>query len=404
MSTTRLWAFAALLALFALCCAARPAMEFASDGIAWWDDDMVDKNIAMLHNLGVTHVRHDYWMHYFDPCSDKAAYAHQQYQKLVQKLLAQNPPIQVQMVISGIAYKDGIPVSLHGDQCPGKSPSGLNPSPSVFAQFVYNELPLIYSWGVRRISLWNEPNLKFFLSGSPVSGSDQTVANHASSALAKKYYQLYKAGLSAIRTLQKSGKVGKDLQILFGEISAPNNGIGFIDMVLSNGKLKADGLAIHPYQFCTPPDSKAKPPKSLPAQPAGWPDSVDPSARWYCTRWTPGGLAWVPDWKKAIARWAKSKKLTTFSGKPLPLYLTEFGLLRSPYSSSVAEATRVEWYPRAMEFARKQGVKQMLVFQINADNNHDVWDSGIVSPDGVTPLPSYYALKSWASNAGYSTH
>jgi len=57
-----------------------------------------------------------------------------------------------------------------------------------------------------------------------------------------------------------------------------------------------------------------------------------------------------------------------------------------------------------MEFARKQGVKQMLIFQINADNNHDVWDSGIVAPDGVTPLPSYNALKSWAAKAGYQTH
>jgi len=386
-----------------LSCAGKPAMEFASDGVAWWDDAMTQNNLRMLHSLGVTHLRHDYWMHYFDGCSDKAAYARQQYQKLVQSAI-NDYGIKVQMVISGIAYKDGIPVSLSGVPCAGKRPSGLNPSPADFARFVYNEVPLMYSWGVRRISLWNEPNLKFFLSGSPVAGSDQTKANHAGKALAKKYYQLYKAGLSAIRTLQKAGKIGKDLQILFGEISAPNNGIGFIDMVLKNGPLKADGLAIHPYQFCTSPESKAKPPKSMAAQPAGWPDSVDPSARWYCTRWTPGGLAWVPQWKAAIARWAKSKKLTTFKGKQLPLYLTEYGLLRSPYSSSVSEATRALWYPRAMEFARKQKVKQMLIFQINADNNHLVWDSGIVAPDGVTPLPSYNALKSWAKRAGYKTY
>jgi hypothetical protein len=297
------------------------------------------------------------------------------------------------MVISGIAYKDGIPVFLNGQQCAGKQPSGLNPSPSVFAKFVLDELPAMCEWGVKRFSLWNEPNLKFFLSGSPVAGDDQTVANRASSALAKKYYQLYKAGLSAIRTLQKAGKC-KGIQILFGEISAPNNGIGFIDMVLKNGKLQADGLAIHPYQFCSPPNSKAKPPKSMPAQPPGWPDQVDPSARWYCTRWTPGGLAWVPDWKKAIARWAKTKKLTTFKGKPLPLYLTEYGLLRSPYSSSVSEATRTKWYPIALDFARKQKVKQMLIFQINAEkDNHAVWDSGIVKSDGMTPLPSFYAIK-----------
>jgi len=314
MSSLRLFVLVALLFTFVLYCAAKPAMEFASDGVAWWDDDMTDKNLAMLYNLGVTNLRHDYWIHYFDTCSDKAAYAHQQYQKLVQK--AKPYGIKVQMVISGIAYKDGIPMSLHGDLCPGKGPSGLNPSPSDFAKFVYNEIPLMYSWGVRRISLWNEPNLKFFLSGSPNVGADQTTKNVASKALAKKYYQLYKAGLSAIRTLQKSGTIGKDLQILFGEISAPNNGIGFIDMVLKNGKLQADGLAIHPYQFCTPPDSKARPNKVMAAQPAGWPDSVKAGTKWFCTRYTPGGLAWVPEWKKAIQRWAKSKKLTTFKGKP----------------------------------------------------------------------------------------
>jgi len=266
------------------------------------------------------------------------------------------------------------------------------------------EVPRMYSWGVRRISLWNEPNLKFFLSGSPVAGSDQTKANIAGKALAKKYFDIYTTGLAAIRKLQASGRIGKDLQILFGEISAPNNGIGFIDMVLANGKLQADGLAIHPYQFCTQPNSKAKPAKVMAPQPAGWPDAPNPDARWYCTRWTPGGLAWVPDWKKAIQRWAKAGKLTTFGGKPLPLYLTEYGLLRTPYSSSVSEATRAAWYPIAMDFAKSQGVRQMLVFQINSDVHPDVWDSGIVKPDGVTPWPSYNALKSWASRNGYSTH
>jgi hypothetical protein len=256
---------------------------------------------------------------------------------------------------------------------------------------------------VRRISLWNEPNLKFFLSGTPNVGEDQTVANKATSALAKKYYQLYKAGMSAIATLQKARVVGKDLQVLFGEVSAPNNGIGFIDMVLKYGKLKADGLAIHPYQFCTRPDSKARPKKSMAAQPPGWPDNVNSQTRWYCTRHTPGGLAWVPEWKAAIQRWAKSGRLTTRSGKALPLYLTEYALLRSPYSASVSEATRVAWYPIAMNFARKMKVKQMLIFQINADNNHAVWDSGIISPDGNTPLPSYNALKKWAKSAGYQT-
>jgi len=314
--------------------------------------------------------------------------------------------IAVQMVISGIASKrEGIPKRLDGSVCGSGQPSGLNPSPQYFHDFVYRELPYIWDMGVRRISLWNEPNLKFFLSLTGQVNEDQTQAeNNANRAQGKRYYQLWKKGLQAVRELQKAKRIGA-MQVLFGELSSPNNGVGFMKEVFRNGKIQTDGLAIHPYQFCTPPDSKARPPKTpMPPAPANFNTrevAEHPNSKWVCRRAMKGGMGWIGDWKKQIAQWKKEKKLTTFQGKAVPLYLTEWALLRGPYVSSVAERYRVNWYPRAMNFALKHKVKQMLIFQINRDTNPAVWDSGILDTDGLTPLPAYTALQKWARSKGY---
>jgi hypothetical protein len=399
---TRTFLLAVVMAGIALCCAARPAMEFAVDGFPWWDNAGVDRNLAAIKALGVTHVRHDFWMQNFI-CTDKAADALTQHKLLVQKLVAAG--IKVQFVISGAAAKNfGTPQNKDGSYC-NMAPTGKNPSPKAYANFIKTHLPAICEWGVKRISLWNEPNLKFFLSSSSKVNTDQTQKeNNANPKQAKLYYDLYRYGLAAVRHVQTRVPKCKGLEVLIGEISAPNNGIGFMDMVLKNGPLKADGLSIHPYQFCTPPNSKAKPPAgAMPPQPARYTDrDVAESSHWQCRQYRVGGMAWIPDWKKAIARWAKSKKLTTFKGKQVPLLLTEYALLRSPYSASVSEDLRAKWYPIAANWALKNKVKQMLFFQLNMDHLPTGWDSGMIdNTDSRTGLPAYNALQSWAKSHGY---
>jgi hypothetical protein len=379
-------------------------MEFAVCGLPWWDDGGVDRNLQAIRALGATHIRFDYWMHDYQ-CGDKRVYAHDQLRKMVAKGRALG--LKFQFTISGIASKSlGIPKDRAGNPCHSVA-SGLNPSPLQYKKFIKADLPFIYSLGVRRISLWNEPNLKFFLALKAGKAQDDQTKQEKTptAALARRYYDLYKKGLEGVRELQKEKKIGK-IEVLIGELSGPNNAIKFMDKVLSFGKLRANGIAMHPYQFCTAPDSKGAPPKSPPMKPApaNFVDrSVAEKTTWQCRQRRVGGMAWIPDYKKAIARWRKTRRLTSFSGGPVPLFLTEWALLRSPYAASVSENIRVKWYPKAMNFAWKHKVKQMLIFQLGIARDPNGWDSGMIDHDGVTGLPAYHALKRWAKSHGYKT-
>jgi len=199
----------------------------------------------------------------------------------------------------------------------------------------------------------------------------------------KRTCRLYKAGYGAIRALQKQKAIGKDVEILIGEISSAHAGVKFMDLVLKNGRLVADGMAVHPYQFCTDPRSKARPGKGAP-----------------CSRWMPGGIAWLDEWNQGVDRWAKSKRLLTSRGKKLPVLVTEFGYLRAPSTTKIPEEFRAKWLPLAFDVANKAGVKQMLQFGVTTSNDPNSWDSGIIDANG-NPLPSYNALKDWAKRNGY---
>jgi hypothetical protein len=284
----------------------------------------------------------------------------------------------------------GIP-SYKGQKCGGVRALGINPTPANFGRFVAEQVPYYYSQGVRRFSLYNEPNLPFFMCAGDVQDvktnfMEDAVKCKGKGSLARAanlYYKLYKSGYSAIRGLQKRGAIGKDVEILIGEISSAHAGVQFMDLVLKNGPLKADGMAIHPYQFCTDPRSKAKPTKGSP-----------------CSRWMPGGIAWLDEWTYGVSRWAKSKRLVTTQGKVVPVLVTEFGYLRAPSTTKIPEDFRAKWLPYAFDVAKKAGVKQMLQFGVFAGTDPNSWDSGIIDPNG-TPLPSFIALRDWARRNGY---
>jgi hypothetical protein len=297
--------------------------------------------------------------------------------------------ISVQIVFSGIAATQGIP-TIGGQPCPGVNASGINPLPSDFAQFVAQYAPWFYDRGVRRFSLWNEPNEEFFLCAGKVKivntsfMQNQVVCNESSAeSQAALYRDLYEAGFNTIRNLQSIVRIGQDIQIMFGELAAAAGGISFMQQVVKNGSLIADGVDIHPYQFCTPPNSKAAPTNSSP-----------------CHRWMVDGIAWVDEWQDAILTLAKSKLLVTSTGNVVPLYLTEFAYLIDPPPDNIPESYRSEWLPMAMEVAKKAGVKQMLVFGLFSSSSNNSWDSGLLTPTG-DPLPSFLTLQAWAARNGY---
>ena len=198
------------------------------------------------------------------------------------------------------------------------------PDPVKFAAFV-RTVAAHFKGRVDRYSVWNEPNLSPWLAPSATAPT--------------QYRSLYKAAYGAIKTVDPKSKV------LFGELAPNRDGrtiapLKFLRAAApKNAKLKADGLAVHPYQF-----------QSAPAKLAGGPDD------------TP--ISQLPRLTKALDQLAKSKGLSTTKGKGLDLYLTEFGYL-SRGNRAVAQSVRAAWLRQSYDLARhNKRVKQILQFQL----------------------------------------
>ena len=135
--------------------------------------------------------------------------------------------------------------------------------------------------------MWNEPNLRDYL-------SPQIVGRRAVGHII--YARLVRAAYRAVKRADPGAKV------LIGETSPSNLPLRFIERAARAlpGGLRADGWAQHPYQFV----------KISPLRPQ---------------RHYTGGISNVGAMKVAMRRLARTDKLRTRSGAPLPLYLTEFG-------------------------------------------------------------------------------
>jgi hypothetical protein len=140
--------------------------------------------------------------------------------------------------------------------------------------------------------------------------------------------------------------------------------------------LEADGYAHHPYDFDNPPDHV------YPGR-----DNV-----------TIGTLDRLSE---ALDRLAEARALLTPEGRPLPVYLTEFGYFASGRHRLPA-ARRAEWLPQAFEIARSNPrVQQMLhylFYNPPPDHSASRFNTGIVHLDG-SPGPAYRALADWARRA-----
>ena len=234
------------------------------------------------------------------------------------------------------------------------------PNPTLYADFVKATVKHFHSL-VQRYSLLNEPNHIGWL--APLKSQ------------AALYRSLYKAGYSAVKKTNSAAKV------LIGETApfARNKNtaqppLKFLRDMLKGTKLRADGYAHHPYEY------------------EHAPDYVYPGA----DNVTMGTLGRLTD---ELDRQAAAGRLRTPGGKPLDLYLTEFGYLRSG-KFKLPDSTRGDYLKRAFDGAlNNPRVRQMLHFLlVEPGKKYAFFDTSLVSRKGGKSS-AYGALAQWAQGA-----
>jgi hypothetical protein len=222
---------------------------------------------------------------------------------------------------------------------------------------------------VDRYAIWNEPNLSAWLAPRPRAAS--------------LYRALYSAGYKSAKAADPRAKV------LFGELAPVGDGrvtapLKFLrDVTCSNvaykaakrcAPLKADGFALHPYQFLAAPQVAAGRPDDVPI----------------------GSLSRVT---KALDKLARRKALATPSKRPLDLYLTEFGYLTRG-DRAQKPTVRAAWLASAVRLARRNPrVRQLLQYQLVDPPEEEVWHSAILHRDG-SPQATYSGLARAAAASG----
>jgi hypothetical protein len=232
-----------------------------------------------------------------------------------------------------------------------------------------------YKGGVDRFSIWNEPNYVGWL--APLKKAP------------KIYRALYTGGYAAIKAAHPKATVliaeTSPYKIVKGRrkkqfSTAP---IEFMrQMTCSNRSLtrtrckglKADGYAHHPYDFDHKPTFK-------------FPGKDNAT------------LATLGNLTRALDKLAKTKALTTPAGKPLDLYLTEYGYFASG-KRKTHESKRSKYLPQAFKMAQRHPrVKEMLQYLlVQPPEGYRFFDTSIMTFAG-DPLRTYNSLSGWSQAA-----
>lgn len=241
------------------------------------------------------------------------------------------------------------------------------PSPAGFARFA-RRVARHFRGRVLRYSVMNEPNWHSWL------------RPHRSSP--RLYRAIYARSYRAIKAVDRRN------QVLFGELAAhhvPRLSMGplrFMRKALCVDRkwrrrrgcapLRADGLAIHPYDFHHKPSYRKAGPGSV-------------------TIGTLGRLT------RALRALRRSRALTTPRGRTVPVHLTEFGYFASGKRGLPAR-TRSRYLRQAYRIARRtKGVRQIVQYQLLQTPNAS-WNTGILRPNGE-PDASFFGLKRAAAAA-----
>jgi hypothetical protein len=245
-----------------------------------------------------------------------------------------------------------------------------SPDPAAFGRFAAAVATQLRG-RVARYAVWNEPNWHGLL----------TPRRRAPAI----YRALYRAAWPALRTADPGARV------LFGELApmgSPEDAtspLAFLRAATCTNRrwhtirrcarLRADGFALHPYTLRWRPDF-----------PGPTADDV-----------TTGSLGRI---EHALHVLSARRVLATGRGRPLPLYLTEWGWHARSYS--IPEPLRSSYMLAGLDLiAADPHVRQVIWYQLVGapDRPRPVWDTGLLNADG-SPRPAFRVLRSWARAPG----
>jgi hypothetical protein len=247
----------------------------------------------------------------------------------------------------------------------------VKPDGKLFGEFA-GEAARHFKGRVDRYSIWNEPNYVGWLAPQRSEPS--------------LYRALYTHAYSAIK------QADPNAQVLIGE-TAPYAETGralapldFLRAVTCRNQiyapvkhcapLRADGYAHHPYEFAKPPQA-----------PYPGADNV-----------TIGSL---PRLTGALDRLAQVKALLTPDGKPLDVYLTEFGYFATG-PVAVPPAKRAAYLKTAFQIAqRNPRVRQMLQYILVSPPPGVRFNTSLINLDGK-PTLVFNTLSRWIRTSAKS--
>jgi hypothetical protein len=226
----------------------------------------------------------------------------------------------------------------------GRGFIGRRPVPARYAAWI-GKVARHFRGRVYAYAVWNEPNLGLFFLPQGKPGQ-------------RLYRKVYRSAYRSVKRADRRAKV------LIGETAPSNKPLRFLAGVAKGGGVVADGWAHHPYQFVN----------VAPGRPE--------------RRYT--GISNVPKMKRELRRFAAHKLLRTPSGRPLPLYFTEFGYPRQGALYGLfSEPMRADYSVRAMRIARRAGAQVMVWYQVYNPASmakRTLWDTGLIGRDGSESL------------------
>ena len=207
---------------------------------------------------------------------------------------------------------------------------------------------------IDRYSIWNEPNFRTW--NAPLKGN------------AERYRKMYAAAWKIIGHYDTRARVLIGETSPYGKKGDSTSPITFLRNVAKGGLLRADGYAHHPYDYKHGPR---------------WPKTPDANA----------AINNLGNLTEALDKLAKQKRLVTRKGKPLDVYLTEFGYMASgPYRKPASQ--RAKFLPEAFQIAlRNPRVRQMLQYNL-APPRGGRFDTSIVTRRGK-PTKVFKSLRGW---------
>jgi Cellulase (glycosyl hydrolase family 5) len=203
---------------------------------------------------------------------------------------------------------------------------------------------------VRFWSIWNEPNLKLFLTPQ-FDGRGRSLAP-------RNYARLYVAGHKGVKAGNRRALVA------IGETSArgTDNASGvrpvhspgrFLEgLARANPRLKFDAWAHHPYPFR---------PNLKPSQKVRWPNVT---------------LGSLPELEKNLSRLFKRKRV--------PIWVTEYGHETKPQDVfGVPYSKQAAYLREAIAIARRYPFVSMFIWFVYQDDPGQPWESGLYTRTGV---------------------